>query len=266
MVCISDVFTDMKYIESVLRDTHQAEEDYNMKLELIILALHITEERHVRQSDNIVDLLNDFLRGSTCSQFRAAVLPKESESHIVVFFCDIEHDEAQSVIEEESYERLNEVLRRMLWLSGDLEYLSHDPSGKSTKHTRISDLLRLVNTHLRRSALLCCSELIFTEFTPFSASSEPISCIKGSDPSSTSLVLGGKECQLHRAAATRRMETDIKKPHYWWVVTCMMSVVHPLIALLCSSQTKTAAPFYDAGVDVEKQSIQVLHEDGIASR
>ena len=265
MVCISDVFTDMKYIESVLRVTHQAEEDYNMKLELIILALHITEERHVRQSDNIVDLLNDFLRGSTCSQFRAAVLPKESESHIVVFFCDIEHDEAQSVIEEESYERLNEVLRRMLWLSGDLEYLSHDPSGKSTKHTRISDLLRLVNTHLRRSALLCCSELIFTKFKPFSASSEPISCTKESDPSSTSLV-GGKECQLHRAAATRRLEGDMKKPHYLWVVICIMSAVHPLIALLCSSQAKIAAPFYNAGVDVEKQSIQVLHEDGIASR
>lgn len=126
----------------MLKETHHLEENYTMKLELLLLALHIHENRH-HHSDDIIDLLNNFLRDSSCTDFKAAM--NTADSHVKsVLFCDLEVD-ARLADHEDSSSRLNEVLRRLIWLAGDVEFKLHDPSTRSMRWSSLTKVLESVN-------------------------------------------------------------------------------------------------------------------------
>ncbi|KZT63798.1 hypothetical protein DAEQUDRAFT_741704 [Daedalea quercina L-15889] len=148
---------DIAEIKETINASHGMEVDYNMKLELIMLALHI----HILRKDNANDVLTDldkFLKISSRSQFERARATERS--HVDILFSDlaiyINSSDHQSDVG-----LLNRVVCRLTWLiPEDNGFRFCDPSTSRMRDTSLTEVLKelKVNGEEKSYEPLKCAE------------------------------------------------------------------------------------------------------------
>ena len=157
LLCVADALSDAKSIRKVLQETHDEEDDYSMQLELLMLALHIHESRH-DSSDKMIDLLNNFLEKSSCSDFNDAT--NSADSHLKsVLLVDLQTDVLRAT-DKNILLSLSKVLRRLRWLAGrDLVFSWHDPDASNSTEPMKVILLSEVIEDVRERLVQLDSDL-----------------------------------------------------------------------------------------------------------